>query len=198
MTTARLPSAQSLAAVVRRHGRTSSHAASRGGASIPASTVASNTLGVITSASGNNSCLSTCRPSSFSRVTPDDDRSTGSTTMLSNLKAFRKVATVEATATDPSIPTRTAAMSRSSASAPKVRSTKSASTDRTSNTPWLDWTVKAVTQVTAKQPWAAAVLMSAVTPAPEEGSYPAMLSTTGGTFMELNVPQNLFLGILGR
>ena len=44
-------------------------------------------------------------------------------------------------------------------------------------TPRVDCTVRAVTQAVPKREWAAKTIRSAVTPAPEEGSKPAMVRT---------------------
>ena len=44
-------------------------------------------------------------------------------------------------------------------------------------TPWVDWTVKAVGAERPKKLWAAKTWRSAVMPAPEEGSCPAMVSS---------------------
>lgn len=76
-------------------------------------------------------------------------------------------------------------MSKSSERVSKVLETVSEETGCTDLTPKVDWTVKAVGQERQKQPWAAAVLMSAVTPAPEEGSKPAIDKTTLGCELTL-------------
>ena len=56
-----------------------------------------------------------------------------------------------------------------------MAATTEASTGWVERTPRVDWTVSAVMHVVAKRPWAAKVFRSAVTPAPEDGSKPAML-----------------------
>ena len=100
--------------------KTSSQGPWAGAASIPASAAASSKLGVRTSASGKNSLLSSCKPESSSRAAPEDEHSTGSTTILRNPNPLNVLATASATEAEPSIPTRTAAISRSSASTLKV------------------------------------------------------------------------------
>src|SRR5207302_11373649 len=91
---------------------------------------------------------------------------------------------------EPSIPILTAAISRSRVNSPRVSVTVSGSTVCTLLTPSVDWTVKAVMQATPQQPWAAIVLMSAVTPAHDEGSNPATVSTMGGASAMLAIYQN--------
>jgi hypothetical protein len=61
-----------------------------------------------------------------------------------------------------------------------VRSTVQGCNGSTAFTPWVLWTVNAVGQVIAKQPCAAAVFMSALIPAPDDGSKPAIESRTFG------------------
>ena len=46
-------------------------------------------------------------------------------------------------------------------------------------TPRVDWTVSAAIQAVPKSPCAAKTIKSAVTPAPDEGSKPAMVRTVG-------------------
>src|SRR5271169_1229845 len=69
---------------------------------------------------------------------------------------------------------------RSETNSCKVSAIKPGATPTTRRTPCVDWTVRAVMQETPKHSCAAIVLMSAVIPAPEEGSNPAIVKTTGG------------------
>ena len=52
----------------------------------------------------------------------------------------------------------------------------------TAATPIVDWMVSAVMAEVPKSPWAAKTWRSAVTPAPFEGSKPAMVRAIGGLF----------------
>jgi len=88
---------------------------------------ASSTFGVMTSTAAHRSSQNSTRHRPAERA-PDDDRITGSSTTFGSFLASIKPATAAATSTEPSIPTRTAAISRSSAKAASVRETSSAST----------------------------------------------------------------------
>ena len=57
----------------------------------------------------------------------------------------------------------------------RVRRRKAGSVGWISATPRVDWTVRAVMAEVPKRRWAAKVWRSAVMPAPEEGSWPAMV-----------------------
>src|SRR3954469_17152663 len=104
----------------------------------------------------------------------------GSSTTCGILADFRNIATTSTNSAEPSIPIRTAAILKSEESSRKVSVTSLAATGSTLRTDAVDWTVNAVMHPMPKQLCAAKVLISAVTPAPEEGSNPAMLRTTGG------------------
>src|SRR5450432_2525267 len=66
---------------------------------------------------------------------------------------------------------------RSAARQSRVASMMVASTGCDANTPRVDWTVSAVMHAVPKSECAAKTIRSAVTPAPDEGSNPAMVRT---------------------
>src|SRR3954462_6786298 len=147
---------------------------------MPVMAPASSTFGVTTVASGKRLLIMTCTPFASSSGAPEDERMIGSSTTYGILADFRKIATTSTSSAEPSIPIRTAAILKSEESSRKVSVTSLAATGSTLRTDAVDWTVNAVMHPMPKQLGAAKVLISAVTPAPEEGSNPAMLRTTGG------------------
>src|SRR5581483_6800974 len=137
------------------------------------------TFGVMTSTSGISLSRRNATPFLSSNSAPEDDRMTGSSRTFDSRRLPRKSAIASATSAEPSIPILTAANWTSAVSVARVSVSVLADNGSTLDTPWVLWTVRAVMQVTPKHPWAAMVLMSAVIPAPEDGSYPDMLSTIG-------------------
>src|SRR3954469_13464090 len=147
---------------------------------MPVMAPASSTFGVTTVASGKRLLIMTCTPFASRSGAPEDERMIGSSTTYGILADFRKIATTSTSSAEPSMPMRTAEIVKSDDSSRSVSVTSLAATGSTLRTEAVDWTVKAVMHPIPKQLWAARVLMSAVTPAPDEGSNPAMLRTMGG------------------
>ena len=92
----------------------------------------------------------------------------------------RKSATTRQIAAFPSMPILIPAGGMSSVSVCSMSRRRTASTGLRLATPTVDCTVNAVRQAVPKRPMAAKTCRSAVAPAPEEGSKPAIVSATAG------------------
>src|SRR5581483_7937243 len=93
---------------------------------------------------------------------------------------MRKSATRLAASPDPNIPICTAETFTSRLSSSTLSVSACGSTAATLRTPVVDWIVRAVIPATPYHPWAAIVFMSAFTPAPDDGSNPAIVRGMGG------------------
>lgn len=154
----------------------------------PVKTPSSSRFGVTQSTSGNSRSRSSTTPSGSSSSLPELDRKTGSSTTGTRTplprSPARKSATAATFAAVASIPIFTPAAGTSSQRQSSVARTTSAATGWAAKTPTVDCTVRLVIQEVPNSPCAPNTIKSAVTPAPEDGSNPAIVRTLCMLFEE--------------
>src|SRR5216683_143318 len=147
----------------------------------PVSTPSSSRFGVTQSTRGSRLSRITATPSASSSSLPELDRSTGSSTTgtrpSSSRNAERNSATTATFSAVVSMPILIPAGGRSLTRQSSVALTTSAETAVVDRTPTVDCTVRPVIHEVPNRPCAANTIRSAVTPAPEDGSKPAIVST---------------------
>ena len=150
----------------------------------PLSTASSSRLGVIQSTNGSSCSRSMASPARSISSLPDEDRRTGSNTTTSRLlpscswrSCSRYSQIILMLVASDTIPILTPAGGRSDRRQSRVSLTIVAAVGYTNRTPTVDWTVNPVMHAVPKRPCAAKTIRSAVTPAPDDGSNPAMVRT---------------------